>query len=169
MSLFCFTLATQFHPPITGLQRCSGRRVLLWVLLALSVTVHASEWSSPVTLVEAHGRLAIGNQIHVVGHVGANLVHRRSSDGGATWTTAMTIAAAATNFPMQYGGLFAVADSVYLLTAAGDLGPAARHLDLRRSTNNGQTWSAPVRITASGQELFRAQLVVSGAYVHIGD
>ena len=123
--------------------------LLMHVLLTVSpssasVAAHAGEWSPPITLVETHGRLAIGNQLHVVGHSWANLVHRRSNDGGTTWTTATTVAAAATNYPMQYGGLFAVADTLYLLTAAGDMGPSARHLDFRRSADNGLTWTARV-------------------------
>lgn len=167
MSLPRPVLSADCHPQLTVWRGGVAGR-LLWLLLALSVAAHAGEWSPPITLVEAHGRLAIGNQLHVVGHSGANLVHRRSNDGGTTWTTATTIAAAATNFPMQYGGLFAVADTLYLLTAAADMGPSARHLDFRRSTDNGLTWTALLRLTTSGQELFRAQLVVSGAYVHVG-
>lgn len=144
------------------------RGALLSLALAIGATVHAGEWSSPITLVEAHGRLAIGNQLQVVGHMGANLVHRRSSDGGVTWTSPTVIAGAADNYPMQYGGLYCLNDTLYLLTAAGDMGPTARHLDFRRSTDNGQTWKTPQRITADGQQLFRAQLVASGSYLHIG-
>ena len=64
------------------------------------------------------GRLAIGNQVHIVGHLNNQLVHRRSADNGVTWTSPDVISAAAGNFPAMYGGLFAQGDSVYLITAA---------------------------------------------------
>ena len=38
---------------------------------------------------------------------------------------------------MQYGGLHAAGDTLYLLAAAGDMGPASQPLDFRKSTNNG--------------------------------
>jgi len=75
-------------------------------------------WSAPVSLVSAYGRVALGNRVHVVGHTGGNLVHRSSQDNGATWSASSIVAPASTNYPMQYGGLFAVGDTVYLLTAA---------------------------------------------------
>jgi hypothetical protein len=127
----------------------------------------ASQWSEPVNLVGGYGRLAVGNRLHVVGHTGGNLVHRSSANDGETWSAATTISAAANNFPMQYGGLYSVGDSVYLLTAAGDMGNASRHLDFRKSTDNGQTWSNPVRVTGTGQQIRRANVVVSGDNVHV--
>lgn len=126
-----------------------------------------SEWSAPVSLVSAHGRVALGNRVHVVGHVGGNLVHRSSRDDGATWSAPTVIAAASGNYPMQYGGLFAIGDTVYLLTAAGDMGSTSQHLDFRKSVNNGATWSSPVRVTGSGQQLRRANIAANGATVHV--
>jgi len=67
---------------------------------------------------------------------------------------------------MQYGGLFAVSDTVYLLTATGDIGPSSQPLDFRKSTNNGASWSAPIRITRPGEEIRRANIIVSGNTVH---
>ncbi len=124
-------------------------------------------WSAPLTLVSAYGRLALGNRVHVVGHSGGNLVYRSSQDNGATGSAASIVASAAGNYPMQYGGLFAVGDTVYLLTAAGDMGPSSQPLDFRKSTNNGATWSQPVRITRAGQEIRRANIVVHGDTVHV--
>jgi hypothetical protein len=124
-------------------------------------------WSVQVTLVSAHGRIALGNRVHVVGHSGGNLVHRSSLDNGATWSPASIVAPASGNYPMQYGGLFAVGDTLYLLTAAGDMGPTSQHLDFRKSTNNGTSWSAPVRITRAGQEIRRANIVASENHVHV--
>jgi hypothetical protein len=40
-----------------------------------------STWSSPNGLVDEIGRLALGNQIHLVGHKNGMLVHLRSADG----------------------------------------------------------------------------------------
>ena len=126
-----------------------------------------SNWSDPVRLVDEHGRLALGNRLHVVGHTGGNLVHRFSLDDGATWSAPTRVAAAPGNYPMQYGGFYADGDTVYLLTAAGHMGPSSQHLDFRKSTNNGQTWSSPIRITRAGQEIRRANIVVSGDNVHV--
>jgi hypothetical protein len=124
-------------------------------------------WSAPVSLVSAYGRIALGNRVHVVGHSGGNLVHRSSQDNGTTWSAASTVAPASVNYPMQYGGLFAVGDTVYLLTAAGDMGPSSQPLDFRKSTNNGATWSSPIRITRPGEEIRRANIVASGDTVHV--
>jgi len=124
-------------------------------------------WSAPVSLVSAYGRIALGNRVHVVGHTGGNLVHRSSQDNGTTWSAASTVAPASVNYPMQYGGLFTVGDTVYLLTAAGDMGPASQPLDFRKSTNNGATWSSPIRITRPGEEIRRANIVASGDMVHV--
>ena len=126
-----------------------------------------SAWSEPVTLVERHGRLALGSRLHVVGHNGTNLVHRSSTDDGTTWSAPTTISGAAGNVPMQYGGLYAAGDSLYLLTAAGDMGPSSQHLDFRKSTDNGMTWSSAVRITGAGQQIRRANIVVNGDNVHV--
>ena len=124
-------------------------------------------WSAPVTLVSAYGRIALGNRVHVVGHSGGNLVHRSSQDNGATWSAPATVAPASGNYPMQYGGLFAVGDAVYLLTAAGDMGAVSQPLDFRKSTNNGVTWTSPIRITQPGQEIRRANIVAEGNTVHV--
>ncbi len=124
-------------------------------------------WSAPTTLVSAYGRVALGNRVHVVGHRGGNLVHRSSPDNGATWSAPSVVAPASGNYPMQYGGLFAVGDTVYLLTAAGDMGPSSQPLDFRKSTNNGATWSNPIRITRTGQEIRRANIAARGETVHV--
>ena len=124
-------------------------------------------WSAPVTLVTAQGRIAVANRVHVVGHAGGNLVHRTSQDNGATWSAPATIAPALVNYPMQYGGLYTVGDTVYLLTAAGDMGPSSQPLDFRKSTNNGAMWSSPIRITRPGQEIRRANIVARGDTVHV--
>ncbi len=124
-------------------------------------------WSAPVMLVSSHGRVAVGNRVHVVGHSGGNLVHRSSQDDGATWSAPAVISPASGNYPMQYGGLFAAGDTVYLLTAAGDMGPSSQPLDCRKSTDNGATWSAPIRITRAGQEIRRANIAASGESVHV--
>ena len=124
-------------------------------------------WSDPLSLVSAHGRVAVANRVHVVGHNGSSLVHRSSQDNGATWSVPKVIAPASVNYPMQYGGLYAVGDTVYLLTAAGDMGPSSQPLDFRKSTNNGASWSNPIRITAAGQEIRRANIVAVGDTVHV--
>jgi hypothetical protein len=124
-------------------------------------------WSAPMSLVSAYGRIALGNRVHVVGHSGGNLVHRSSQDNGATWSAPSNVAPASVNYPMQYGGLFAVGDTVYLLTAAGDMGPSSQPLDFRKSTNSGATWSNPIRITRPGEEIRRANIAVSGNTVHV--
>jgi hypothetical protein len=124
-------------------------------------------WSTPVSLVSAYGRIALGNRVHVVGHSGSNLVYRSSQDNGATWSTPSSVAPASANYPMQYGGLYSVDDTVYLLTAAGDMGSLSQPLDFRKSTNNGATWSSPVRITQPGQEIRRAIIIARGETVHV--
>lgn len=150
------------------------RKMIRTVLLAAGFCscslVPAAEWSAPITVIENHGRLAIGNQVHVVGHSGANLVHRRSADGGATWSAPTVIGPAASNYPMMYGGLFCLGDTLYLLTADGDMGGGPKPLYFWKSTDNGATWSTRVRVTASSgvDNTFRARIVASGPYVHVG-
>jgi len=124
-------------------------------------------WSAPVTLVSAYGRIALGNRVHVVGHNSGNLVYRSSQDNGATWSNPSIVAPASSNYPMQYGGLYSVGDTVYLLTAAGDMGAISQPLDFRKSTNNGATWSNPIRITQPGQAIRRANIVAVGNTVHV--
>jgi hypothetical protein len=124
-------------------------------------------WSTPLSLVDAYGRIALGNRVHVVGHTSGNLVYRSSQDNGATWSAPSVVAPASSNYPMQYGGLYAVGDTVYLLTAAGDMGEVSQPLDFRKSTNNGATWASPIRITQPGQEIRRANIIAVGQTVHV--
>lgn len=125
-----------------------------------------ASWSAAVSLVQAHGRLAVGNRLHLAGHQGGFMVHRSSQDDGATWSAPTQIASASGNYPMQYGGLYAVGDTVYLLSAAGDMGASSQALDFRKSTDNGATWSAPVRVTGPGEEIRRGNIAASGSTVH---
>jgi hypothetical protein len=125
------------------------------------------QWSTPLSLVDAYGRIALGNRVHVVGHTSGNLVYRSSQDNGATWSAPSVVAPASSNYPMQYGGLYAVGDTVYLLTAAGDMGAVSQPLDFRKSTNNGATWTSPIRITQPGQEIRRANIIAVGQTVHV--
>lgn len=115
------------------------------------------------------GRLAIGNQVHLVGHLGGNLVHRRSADDGVTWTAPVTVAAATGNFPAMYGGLAAEGDTVFLITASSDMASSAGSgglpLSFRKSTDNGATWTTPVSVTTT--PIFRARIAARGAYVHV--
>jgi hypothetical protein len=113
----------------------------------------------------------MGNQVHVVGHLGGQLVHRRSADNGATWTMPTVIAPAAGNFPAMYGGLFAQSDTVYLLTAPADMDSSSsvggRQLAFRKSIDNGASWSTPVAISSSSIPIFRVRIAASGAFVHV--
>jgi hypothetical protein len=131
----------------------------------------AGSWSSPTSLVDDLGRLAIANRVHVVGHTGGQLVHRSSADQGLNWTAPKVIAPAAGNYPGMYGGLFALGDGVYLVTAVDDMASSAtaggRQLDFRRSLDNGLTWSLPVRITKPGQGVFRMRIAANAGYVHV--
>jgi hypothetical protein len=115
------------------------------------------------------GRLAIGNRVHLVGHLGGQLVHRRSMDNGNTWTSPAVIAPAAGNFPGMYGGLAADGDNVYLITSDDDMASSAsvggRSLSFRKSVDDGATWSAPVQVTTT--PIFRARIVAKGSFVHV--
>ncbi len=133
--------------------------------------VTLTPWSDPVSLVDDLGRLAIANRVHLVGHSGGQLVHRSSTDDGATWGAPTVISNGSGNFPAMYGGLFAQGDDVYLLTADADMDSSAsvggRQLDFRHSADNGATWQPPVRITTAGTPIFRARIVASNGYVHV--
>jgi hypothetical protein len=122
-------------------------------------------------LVENLGRLAVGNRVHIVGHIGGQLVHRSSTDNGITWSAANVIAPATGNYPGMYGGLFAQGDNVYLVTADDDMASSAsvggRQLDFRKSTDNGTTWNPPIRLTTPGQPVYRVRIAASGNYVHV--
>ncbi len=141
-------------------------------LVALSICINTPlnaqmSWSMPTSPVESNGRLALGNGLHVVGHIGGNLVHRLSLDNGVTWNTPTIIAPAYNNFPMMYGGFFAIGDSLYLLTAEGDMSPVEQHADFRKSIDKGKTWTKPIRITSDGFLLRRARIVAHGNFVHV--
>jgi hypothetical protein len=47
------------------------------------------------------------------------------------------------------------------------MGPSSQPLDFRKSTNNGATWSSPIRITRPGQEIRRANIIARGDTVHV--
>lgn len=127
-------------------------------------------WSSPRSLVDDLGRLAIGNQVHIVGHTNGQLVHRRSRDNGTTWTAAKVVAPAAGNFPAMYGGFYAQGDTLFLVTADAEMASSAaaggRQLRFRRSDDNGDTWTNPVAINTSASPIFRGRIAAFQSYVH---
>lgn len=129
-----------------------------------------SPWSAPVALVEDLGRLAIGNQVHVVGHANGQLVHRRSANGGVTWTAPTVIASAAGNFPAMYGGFHAVGDSLYLVTADADMDSSAsaggRQIQFRRSDDNGANWSTPAAMNSVSSPMYRGRVAAYQNFVH---
>lgn len=146
----------------------------VWVVAVfLSAGVGVAEpvgvegWSEPTAVVRTHGRLAVGEHLHVVGHEGGDLVHRLSQDSGQTWGRATVIGEAKNNVPMMYGGLFASGESVYVLTARGDMGGKARPLDFRKSADDGASWTDAVRVTGEGMEMFRARIAGSGQVLHV--
>lgn len=47
------------------------------------------------------------------------------------------------------------------------MGPANQPLDFRKSTNNGASWSSPIRSTGAGQNIRRTNIVASGETVHV--
>jgi len=144
------------------------KKFLSIVSLMVGIVHAAAPWSTPVSLVEGTGRLAIGNRVHVVGHNGSNLVHQSSQDNGATWSSPSIISTNAfDNYPFQYGGFFAIGDTLYLLTAAGNMGGTSQHADFRKSTDNGKNWSSRVRVTGTGFELRRARIIAYKNFVHV--
>ena len=128
-----------------------------------------SMWSGPAGLVDDLGRLALGNQIHIVGHENGQLVHLRSADG-VTWTSPTVITTAAGNFPAMYGGFSALGDTLYLVTADNDMASSAtaggRLLQFRRSDNNGDTWTGPVAVNSGASLIFRGRVAAYQDYVH---
>ena len=61
------------------------RHAFLSLALFSTLALAAPPWTAPVSPVQSHGWLALGNRLHLVGHNGSNLVHRSSVDNGATW------------------------------------------------------------------------------------
>jgi hypothetical protein len=47
------------------------------------------------------------------------------------------------------------------------MGAVSQPLDFRKSTNNGATWSSPVRITQPGQEIRRGMIIARAETVHV--
>ena len=127
-------------------------------------------WSGPASLVDDHGRLAIGSQVHIVGHLKGQLVHLRSADNGKTWEPPDVIGSAAGNFPAMYGGLHAEGDTLYLITADQDMDSSAsaggRQIRFRRSDDNGKTWTAPVTVNSPSSPMYRGRVGAFGSYVH---
>jgi len=130
----------------------------------------ASSWSAPTSLVDDLGRLAIGNQLHIVGHLGGQLVHRLSADEGLTWGAPTVIAPASGNFPAMYGGFYATGNALFLVTADADMDSSAsaggRLIRFRRSDDNGATWTLPVDINSAGSLMYRGRVAASQNVVH---
>jgi hypothetical protein len=47
------------------------------------------------------------------------------------------------------------------------MGAVSQPLDFRKSTDNGATWTSPIRITQPGQEIRRAIIIANGNTVHV--
>jgi hypothetical protein len=128
------------------------------------------EWSIPVELADGRARIAVGGggKVYVVGHSGPDCVVVRSDDYGATWERPVTIGPSSSNYPMQYGGIYADGMTVHLVTAETDLGlNTAPHLFYRQSTDGGATWSSAVQITAEGEQPRRANIVEEDGTIYV--
>ena len=120
----------------------------------------AVEWSAPVSLFETDIRLAAGTALHAVGVSGGTLLHRKSTNEGATWSAATPITGGGT-LPI-YGPLAADGSNVYLMTRSGGA------LRVRRSTDGGDTWSAPIALQGyAADNDDRVQMDTEGSSVHV--
>ncbi len=118
------------------------------------------QWTAPVRLFEADMRLAAGTRLHAIGRVGNNIVHRSSTDEGASWSTPVVIPGAGV-LPI-YGPLAAEGSNVYVLSRI------AGALRVQRSTDDGLTWSAPVALLGyAADPVDRVQMDGEGDNLHI--
>jgi hypothetical protein len=121
------------------------------------------EWAAPVELGTRDGRITWGENLHFVSRVAgrADLHHRVSDDEGLTWSEPVAIPGAGA--PPLYGTFIAEGRHLYLLTEDAD-----GHLYFRKSTNEGQTWSSAVRLSATAIERpHRVSIAVRGNFVHV--
>jgi hypothetical protein len=70
----------------------------------------------------------------------------------------------------MYGGFYAAADKLYLVTADSDMDSSAadggRLIRFRRSDDNGATWTNPVDMNSSASLMYRGRVAAYQSYVH---
>lgn len=118
-------------------------------------------WGAPISLFADNLRLAFdGTSLHAVGTDGRGLLHRSSTDEGATWSAPTPIPNAGI-LPI-YGPLVAEGSNVFVLTRVGS------SLQLQRSTDRGTTWAAPVTLLGYPADASdRVQMDVEGGVLQI--
>jgi hypothetical protein len=125
-------------------------------------------WSAPMRLtwggaVPAYPAIAVnGTTVHIVYIQGNEIIYRKSVDNGATWSRAqITWGMDLLGVTMAVSG-----NNIHLAIYAwpGMLAPYPG-IFYKRSTDNGETWSGPMKLGDSDERGFA--ITASGANVHI--
>lgn len=120
------------------------------------------EWSEAVALFDASARIASGDKLHAVGLGSGGVVHRSSTDEGATWTAPALIPGTTGEELPLYGPIAVRGSTVHVLTRSG--GTAK----MWRSTDGGANWSGPKTLTGYASDASdRVQVDTDGEYVHV--
>jgi hypothetical protein len=82
------------------------------------------------------------------------IISRKSTDGGATWGSASTIASSST-VPYNSPSIVRLSSGTLVLTySSGTGGVQFPRIYIKRSTDSGATWSAPIDVKAAAQYSF---------------
>src|SRR5262249_41574221 len=116
-----------------------------------------------------HDTAAAGSTVHVIAWVGGNVDYKRSTNAGQSWGGTVKLAtktASITYVPVGIG-----ASGNLVVAAFASKGPGnARGLSIRRSTDGGVHWNAPLKVasyTSASNEMGYGDVAVSGKDVYI--
>ena len=132
--------------------RIAGPAAAIVALLLGVNPVAASSWTPPAAVTSSHSAevsyarsLAVsGGVVHLVntGPSGA-LQYRRSTDGGTSWSSAVTVAKPSSRYPTVLGDPAIAALNGLVVVAYRANDSTAAYLIVRISHDGGLTWAAP--------------------------
>lgn len=143
------------------------------VIQSASSTDGGATWSTPVTL-SAAGETAGNPQVATDGTTITALWNRfdgsndriqaaSSTDGGATWSTPVTLSDAGGS---AFGARAVISGTAILATWTRSDGSNYR-IQAASSTDGGATWTTPVTISEPGQDAFTQQVVSAGTIITV--
>src|SRR5205085_7643678 len=80
------------------------------------------------------------------------IIVKRSADGGASWSSAVTVASSATLAYHSPSVVRAASGALVLAFISGQVG--GTHVFITRSTDSGSTWSTPASVLDAAQDSF---------------
>ncbi|MBX7206585.1 MAG: T9SS type A sorting domain-containing protein [Bacteroidia bacterium] len=126
-------------------------------------------WSTPVKVTDTPmvGKLpyiaSSGSRLHIIFYNYQGTLHTYSTNGGQTWSTPTFID---TSLGSQYFSCSSIAASgsnvLIAYSRMTDVGGPIKGF-IRRSTNEGDSWSAPIEISEAGDSINHTSLAIGGA------